>query len=76
MTSSPEDLAVRCRWVTPTVFLDAPYWTEAEASPWTCLRDAVPRPLATTAECSTCRRFEAARSFPDAVRPEWPDFYR
>jgi hypothetical protein len=76
MTPSPKDHAVRCRWVTPTVFLDAPYWAEAEASPWACTRDAEPRLLETTAECSTCRRFEPARPFPADARPEWPDFYR
>ena len=76
MTSSPKDHAVRCRWVTPTVFLDAPYWVEAEGSPWACTRDATPRPLATTEECSTCARFEAAHPYPTVRHLERPDFFR
>jgi hypothetical protein len=75
MKSSPNDGA-RCRWITPTVLLDAPYWVEAEASPWTCLRDATPRPLATTEECATCPRFEAAGPAPAVRHPERPDFFR
>jgi len=58
MTPSLNDRGVRCRWVTPTLFLDAPFWVEAETSPWTCIRYAAPRPLATTEECLTCRRLE------------------
>jgi hypothetical protein len=58
MTSSLKEHAGRCRWVTPTIFLDAPYWVEAEASPWACIRDAEPRPLATTEECLACHRSE------------------
>jgi hypothetical protein len=74
MTPSATDY-VRCRWVTPTVFLDAPYWVEAEMSPWACIRDAEPRLIATTAECLTCARFDAAR--PSAlVRPRRPDVFR
>lgn len=61
MTSSPTDRAVRCRWVTPTVFLDAPHWVEAEKSPWTCIHDVEPRPLVTTEACATCRRYDPAR---------------
>jgi len=52
------------------VFLDAPYWTEAEVSPWACIRDPEPRPLGTTAECGTCGRFQPATPSATLVRPE------
>jgi hypothetical protein len=48
-----------CRWATPTLFLDAPYWFEAETFPWTCTRDVPLRVLGTTARCARCRRWEA-----------------
>jgi hypothetical protein len=76
MTPSPKNHAARCRWATPTVFLDAPYWVEAEARPWACIRGGEPRPLATTDECRMCPRFEPARPYPIVLKPEWPDFFR
>jgi hypothetical protein len=50
--------AVTCRWATLTLFLPAPFWFDAEACPWSCLRDAAPRVLATTDPCATCPRWE------------------
>lgn len=50
--------AVTCRWATPTVFLAAPYWIEAESAPWACLRDTIPRVLGTTDQCAVCPRWE------------------
>jgi hypothetical protein len=50
--------ASNCRWATPTLFLRAPFWFDAEACPWTCLRDAAPRVLSTTDPCATCPRWE------------------
>jgi hypothetical protein len=41
------------------LFLPYPYWLAAEQEPWSCLRDAVPRPLETTEECRTCLRRES-----------------
>ena len=50
--------AAGCRWATPTLFLAAPYWFEAEDSPWACVRDAAPRVLTTTDACASCPRWE------------------
>ena len=50
--------AATCRWATPTVFLAAPYWIEAESAPWACVRDTVPRVLGTTDQCAICPRWE------------------
>lgn len=54
--------ASTCRWATPTLFLPAPFWFEAEDSPWTCLRDPAPRPLNTTDPCAICLRWEPQSS--------------
>jgi hypothetical protein len=70
MTPSPEDHDTRCRFATPTVFLDAPYWLDAEVSPWTCIRDVEPRPLATTDECRMCLGFEPARPYSIVPNPD------
>jgi hypothetical protein len=43
-----------CRWGTPTLFLSAPFWFEAERCPWSCRRDPVPRALNATDGCATC----------------------
>lgn len=51
--------ASNCRWATPTLFLRAPFWFDAETCPWTCLRDSVPRLLNTTDCCGTCPRWES-----------------
>ncbi len=47
-----------CRWAQPTLFLPLPYWLESWNRPWTCERDATPRPLDSGEECSNCPRFE------------------
>lgn len=66
--------AASCRWATPTLFVAAPVWYVAEEYPWTCLRDGVPRPLATTEACEECPRWEqeptrAAHPFGEARPP-------
>ena len=50
--------ASNCRWATSTLFLEAPFWFEAEADPWTCVCQEPPRLLRTTELCATCRRWE------------------
>ena len=50
--------ASNCRWATPTLFLPAPFWFDAEGYPWSCLRDAAPCILTTTDPCATCPRWE------------------
>jgi hypothetical protein len=47
----------RCRWAEPTLFMASPFWFAAEEYPWSCHRDAVPRPIADTAACRECERF-------------------
>jgi hypothetical protein len=53
-----ERSASTCRWATLTLFLPAPFWFEAETSPWACVRDAEPRVLTTTDICERCWRWE------------------
>jgi hypothetical protein len=60
--------ASTCRWATPTILLAAPFWFEAEACPWSCLRNGKPRPLPTTEACRACPRWEA-RPAPAAAQP-------
>jgi hypothetical protein len=76
MAYASEDVARRCRWAAPTLFLDAPYWMAAESFPWSCTRNAAPRPLPTTEECATCGRFEPVRPQQCAGTSERPDFFR
>ena len=60
--------ASSCRWATPTLFLPAPFWFDAEMCPWTCVRDPAPRVLSSTNPCATCPRWE-----PQAALAETPD---
>lgn len=63
--------ASTCRFATPTLFLPAPYWLDAEAAPWTCIRGAVPHLLLTTDPCESCPHWEpAGRAAED---PDAPD---
>jgi hypothetical protein len=66
--------AAHCRWAAPTIFLDPPFWFEAEASLWSCVR-LKPRPLDTTEECETCAAFERRRR-PQRAFPKRPEFFR
>ena len=66
---SATDTEVTCHWLTPTRVMPHPYWFEADARPWSCLRDGCPRPL-TAGElhaCATCARWEP-RTFETAKR--------
>jgi hypothetical protein len=56
--SPVEKGAHNCKWAEPTLFEPAPDWLEAEAKPWTCHRDAVPKHLETTEICDECPRWE------------------
>ena len=62
--------AATCRWATPTIFLDSPFWLESERTPWSCTRDPIPRALTTTDECAVCDRWEAAPIAPLRGRAE------
>lgn len=63
--------AATCRWATPTLFLPAPFWFEAEMRPWTCVRDASPHVLDTTEVCAACARW-GSRATPAAPEGEQP----
>lgn len=66
----PNTGAVTCRWAEPTLFMPAPFWFEAESSPWTCVREAIPNVLPTTVKCADCARWQPRtprRSAPPAV---------
>jgi hypothetical protein len=60
---------VTCHWLMPTRILPHSFSLEADAKPWTCLRDGVPRALCDDElrKCATCPRWEA-RTFDDAKR--------
>ena len=57
-----------CRWAVLTLLQPYPLWLETADRPWTCTRDAVPRPLESTNECETCAHWEA-RSVPERRVP-------
>ena len=40
------------------MFLQAPYWFDAEHSPWACVRDPSPCVLSVTDRCTACARWE------------------
>jgi hypothetical protein len=54
------------------LFLPAPFWFEAENSPWACVRDAVPRILNGTDPCATCPHWEPQSGAPAGTPGEKP----
>lgn len=54
------DNSVTCYWLTPTRIMPHPFSYEAEAKPWTCLRDGRPRPMdaGERSQCAACPRWE------------------
>jgi hypothetical protein len=40
------------------LFLPPPFWWEAEARPWVCVRGGTPRVLETTDVCADCSHWE------------------
>jgi hypothetical protein len=69
-----------CRWAVPTLFMAAPTWMDAEARPWTCLRDQTPRELDSTEACRTCATWEPRDVAPDqpvhtGARPYFLDIF-
>ena len=63
-------LAANCRWATPTLLLEAPWWLDAWDFPWTCVRDPVPHPLPTTDICILCSRWEPHHAQQATTLPE------
>lgn len=56
-----------CRWARPTIRAPYPYWLDAEANAWTCLRDKEPHPLEDPATCRGCPRWESRRVHVDEM---------
>ena len=71
--------AANCEWAAPALWLAAPFWFDAERTPWACLRDGAPRLLDTTESCATCVRWQprfagmhGSAAAPDATaNPRW-----
>lgn len=47
----------QCRWAESTLFLAHPYWTDADAYPWSCSADGDPAVVEDTGRCATCGRW-------------------
>ena len=58
MASTQTTPPVPCHWLTPTRIM--PTRSSFEATPWSCLRDGIARPLAEgeLRACATCLRLE------------------
>ncbi len=71
--------ASNCRWAVPTLFLSTPGWTEAEARPWSCLRDEAPVEMESTSYCGRCVRWEpraeSAVAFGDDAPTRFTGFF-
>jgi len=50
-----------CRFARQTIRMPYPIWLDADDKPWTCLRDAQPRPLEDTSVCHDCPRWRPHR---------------
>jgi hypothetical protein len=59
MSEAPS--VVNCRWARETVRLPYPHWLNAEDTPWTCLRDPLPRPIEDPVICEECPRWQSRR---------------
>jgi hypothetical protein len=47
----------QCRWAESTLFLEHPYWTDADDYPWSCVADGDPAVVEDTTRCATCGRW-------------------
>jgi hypothetical protein len=47
-----------CRWATPTLFLQWPYWLDSWSWPWSCTRGGRLRLMETDAGCKNCPRWD------------------
>jgi len=61
--------ASACRWARLTLYLPYPAWLEAEDHPWTCLREAEPRPFEAAEHCETCPHWQSRRLSTDSPQP-------
>ena len=60
----------QCRWAESTLFLAHPYWTDAEAYPWSCIADGDPEVVEDTGRCAACGRWSARRPSACACRED------
>lgn len=51
-----------CRWGTPTISLEWPWWYDASVNEWSCMRDGSVRTLDEVGACRTCPRWAPAPS--------------
>jgi hypothetical protein len=58
---STEHEAHSCRWATPTLFLEWPYWLDALTWPWSCSPDGRLHLLSDSEKCQTCGRWIARK---------------
>jgi hypothetical protein len=55
-----------CRYATPTLFLQWPYWLDAWSWPWSCTQEGRLRLLSSDVGCRTCARLGVREA---GVRP-------
>ena len=55
---APKHFARTCRFATPTLFLQWPYWLDSWSWPWSCSREGRLRLMPTDAGCHVCPRWE------------------
>ncbi len=58
-----------CRWATPTMFLNWPFWLDAGSWPWSCALDRRLRLLSNGDYCQGCARWE--RRQPGETPPDF-----
>jgi hypothetical protein len=46
-----------CRWSTPTLFLQWPYWLDASTWPWSCAPDGRLQLLSSSDVCTGCPKW-------------------
>ena len=61
----------RCRWSTPTLFLQWPYWLDAWTWPWTCSYEGQPTLTSGSELCRNCTHWEMRPA--GALPPEFHD---
>ena len=59
-----------CRWGTPTLSLEWPWWYDASENEWTCTRDGRMKILTDDTLCLTCPHWAPAPSEALPARPE------
>jgi hypothetical protein len=71
---APKHFARTCKYATPTLLLQWPYWLDSWSWPWSCAKEGRLRLMPTDAGCHDCPRWEfrdpGARPVPfDTTQP-------